>query len=167
MQLACCYYHLVTKSCWLFLTLLIKPVRFLCPWDFPDKNTGVDCHLIQFSSVRSLSHVWLFVTPWITARQASLSITNSLSSLKLTSIELLMPSSHLILCRPLLLLPSIFPRIMVFSNESALHIRWSHSHPLPSGNLHKPFILIHQWADRSSKNYQPTVSRKTTTITET
>ena len=60
---------------------------------------------VQFSSVQWLSHVWLFVTPWITARQASLSITNSWSSLKLTSIKLVMPSSHLILCRPLLLLP--------------------------------------------------------------
>ena len=115
MQLACCYYRLVTKSCWLFLTLLIKPVRFLCPWDFPDKNTGVDCHLIQFSSVRSLSHVWLFVTPWITARQACLSITISRSSLRLTSIESVMPSSHLILSHPLLLLPTIPPSIRVFS----------------------------------------------------
>ena len=64
------------------------------------------------------------MTPWTTARQASLSITNSRSSLRLTSIESVMPSSHLILCRPLLLLPSIFPRIKVFSNESALRIRW-------------------------------------------
>ena len=77
-----------------------------------------------FCSVQSLSHVWLFVTPWITARQASLSITNSRSSLKSMSIELVMPSSYLILCHPLLLLPSIFPSIRVFSNESALRIRW-------------------------------------------
>ena len=75
-------------------------------------------------SVQSLSRVRLFATPWIAARQASLSITNSWSSLKLTSIELVMPSSHLILCCPLLLLPSIFPSIRVFSSESALHIRW-------------------------------------------
>ena len=80
--------------------------------------------IIQFSSVQSLSHVWLFETPWIAARQASLSITNSLSSLKLMSIESVMPSSHLILCRPLLLLPPIPPSIRVFSNESILHIRW-------------------------------------------
>ena len=73
-----------------------------------------------FSSVQSLNCVWLFVTPWIAARQASLSITSSRSSLKLTSIKLVMPSSHLILCRPLLLLPSITPSIRVFSNESAL-----------------------------------------------
>ena len=77
-----------------------------------------------FSSVQLLSCVRLFVTPWTTARQGSLSITNSQSSPKLISIELVMPSSYLILCCPLLLLPSIFPTIRVFSNESALHIRW-------------------------------------------
>ena len=78
----------------------------------------------QFSSVQLLSHVWLFVTPWTTARQASLSITNSQSPPKPMSIESVMPSNHLILCHPLLLLASIFPSIRVFSNESALHIRW-------------------------------------------
>jgi len=78
----------------------------------------------QFSSVQSLSHVLLFVTPWIAARQASLSIITSRSSLKLTSIELVMPSSHLILCCPLLLLPPIPPSIRVFSNESTLCMRW-------------------------------------------
>ena len=76
------------------------------------------------SSVQSLSHVQLFATPWTAARQASLSITNSQSLLKLMSIELVMPSNHLILCRPLLLLPSIFPSIRVFYNESDLHIKW-------------------------------------------
>ena len=81
-------------------------------------------YTVQFSSVQSLSHVWLFETPWIEASQASLSITNSRSSLKPTSIESVMPSSHLILCHPLLLLPSIPPSIRVFSNESTLHIRW-------------------------------------------
>ena len=75
-------------------------------------------------SVQSLSHVRLFVTPWITAHQASLSITNTRSSLKLMSIESVMPSNHLILCRPFLFQPSIFPSIWVFSNESALCIRW-------------------------------------------
>ena len=79
--------------------------------------------LIQFSSVQSLSRIWLFATPWIAAHQASLSITNSLSSLKLMSIESVIPSSHLILCRPLLLLPPIPPSIRVFSNESTLHMR--------------------------------------------
>ena len=78
-----------------------------------------------FSTVQLLSCVWLFVTPWIAAHQASLSITISRSSLKLTSIESVMPSSHLILCRPLLLPPSIFPSIKVFSNESVLRIRWA------------------------------------------
>ena len=76
------------------------------------------------SSVQWLSHVQLFVTPWTIARQASLSITNSRSLLKLMSIELVMPSNHLILCHPLHLLPSIFPSIRVFSNESVLCIRW-------------------------------------------
>ena len=80
---------------------------------------------VQFSSVQSLSRVWVFATPWIAARQASLSITNSWSSLRFMSIESVMPSSHLILCRPLLLLPPIPPSIRVFSNESTLHMRWS------------------------------------------
>ena len=78
----------------------------------------------MFSSVQSLSRVRLFVTPWTTACQASLSITNSRSLPKLMSIKSVMPSNHLILCRPLLLPPSIFPSIRVFSNESVLHIRW-------------------------------------------
>ena len=77
------------------------------------------------SSVQSLSHVWVFMTLWTSACQASLSITNSRSLLKLVSIESVMPSNHLILCHPLLLSLSIFPSIRVFSNESALRIRWS------------------------------------------
>ena len=93
----------------------------------------------QFSSVQSLSCVRLFETPWIAARQASLSIINSRSSLKLTSIELVMPSSHLILCHPLFLLPPIPPSIRVFSNESALRMKcpkyWSFSFSIsPSKN---------------------------------
>ena len=86
---------------------------FLCP------------HSVQLSSLQSLSHVWLFATPWIAACQASLSITNSRSLLKPMSIESVMPSSHLTLCRPLLLLPPTPHSIMVFSNESALYMRWS------------------------------------------
>ena len=78
----------------------------------------------QIRSDQPLSRVRLFATPWIAARQASLSITNSRSSLRLTSIELVMPSSHLILCHPLLLLPPIPPSIRVFSNESTLLMRW-------------------------------------------
>ena len=75
-------------------------------------------------SVQSLSRVWLFATPWTAARQASLSITNSQSLLKLLPIETVMPSNHFVLCHPLLLLPSIFPSIRVFSSESVLHIKW-------------------------------------------
>jgi len=78
----------------------------------------------HLSSVQSLSHVQLFATPWTAAHQASLSITNPQTLLKLMSIKSVMPSNHLILCRPLLLMPSIFPSIRVFSNESVLHIRW-------------------------------------------
>ena len=85
-------------------------------------NRFVHCRVV--SSVQSLSHVRLFATPWTAACQASLSITNSQSSLRLTSIESVMPSNHLILCRLLLLLPSVFPSIRVFSKESVLHIRW-------------------------------------------
>ena len=81
-------------------------------------------HKYGFSSVQSLSCVWLFEAPWTIACQVSLSITNSQNLLKLMSIESVMPSNHLILCHPLLLLPSIFPSFKVFSNESVLHIRW-------------------------------------------
>ena len=80
--------------------------------------------LLQFSSVQSLSRAWLFATPWIAAHQASLSITNSWSSLRLMSIESVMPSSHLILSCPLLLLPAIPPSIRVFSNETTLCMKW-------------------------------------------
>ena len=92
----------------------------------PQKKTIKRIMILKFiiSSVQSLSRVWLFVTPWLTARQASLSITNSWSLPKLTSIESVMPSSHLILCRPLLLLPPIAPSIRVFPNKSILHMRW-------------------------------------------
>ena len=99
--------------------------------------------IIQFSSVQSLSHVQLFATPWITARQSSLSITNSRSSLRITSIKLLMPSNHLILYCPLLL-PSIPPSIRAFSNESALCIRWpkywSFSFSISPSNEHPGLI---------------------------
>jgi len=96
---------------------------WLQPWNektLPPWKKSYD----QPSSVQSLSHVWLFVIPWIAAHQASLSITNSRSSLRLTSIKSVMPSNHLILCRPLLLLPPIPPSIRVFSNESALRMKW-------------------------------------------
>ena len=104
------------------------------------------------SSVQSFSCVRLFATPWITASQAPLSITNSRSSLKLTSIESVMPSSHLILCRPLLLLPPIPPSIRVFSNESTLHIRWpkywSFSFSINLSNEHPGLISFKMdWLD--------------------
>ena len=103
------------------------------------------------SSVQSLSHVKLFATPWTAACQASLSITNSLSLPKPMSIELVMPSNHLILRRPLLL-PSIFPSITVFSNESALHIRWprywSFSFNISPSNEHPGLISFRMnWLD--------------------
>ena len=85
-----------------------------------NKYTYID----EISSVQLLSHVWLFATPWASAHQASLSITNSRSPPRLISIESVMPSNHLIFCHPLLLPPSIFPSIKVFSDESVLHIRW-------------------------------------------
>ena len=103
-------------------------------------------------SVQSLSCVRLFAIPWIAARQASLSITNSRSSLRFTSIELVMPSSHLILCHPLLLLPPIPPRIRVFSNESALCMRWpkywSFSLSISPSNEHPGLISFRMdWLD--------------------
>ena len=93
--------------------------------------------ILQSSSIQSLNHVQLFATPWIAACQASLSITNSQSLPKLMSIESVMPSSHLILCRPLLLLPPIPPSIRVFSNESTLCMRW----PKYSSNCTKPWYI--------------------------
>ena len=97
-------------------------MSFSCPRNFVSsvRNTQID----SVSSVQLLSHVRLFATPRITAHQASLSITSSRSSLRLTSIESVMPSSHHILCRPLLLLPPIPPSIRDFSNESTLRMRW-------------------------------------------
>ena len=108
--------------------------------------------MVQFSSVQSLSHVRLFATPWTTARQASLSITNSQSSPKPMSIESMMPSDHLILCRPLLLPPSIIPSIRVFSSESALHIRcqkyWSFSFSISPSNEYSVLIFFKMdWLD--------------------
>ena len=104
------------------------------------------------SVIQSLSHVQLFATPWTAARQASLSITNSRSLLKLMSIESVMPSNHLILSRPLLLLPSIFPSIRVFSNESVLRIRlpkyWSFCFSIsPSNEYSRRFSFRMDWLD--------------------
>ena len=106
----------------------------------------------MFSSVQSLSCVRLFVTPWTAARQSFLSITNSWSLLKLMSIELVIPSNHLILCCPLLFLPSVFPSIRVFSNESVLRIRWpkywSFSFSINPSNEHSGLISFRMdWLD--------------------
>ena len=107
---------------------------------------------VQFSSVQSLSRVWLFATPWITARQASLSITSSRSLLKFMPIQLVMLFSHLILYHPLLLLPPIPPSIRVFSNESTLHMRWpkywSFSFSISPSNEYSGLILFKiDWID--------------------
>ena len=139
------------------------------PFPFPGYRTQVSCiagrfftvwamreapkeSSVQFSSVQLLSRVWLFAIPWIAARQASMSITNSRSSPKPTSIELVMPSSHLILCRPLLLLPPISPSIRIFSNESTLHMRWpkywSFSLSISPSNEHPGLISFRMdWLD--------------------
>ena len=114
--------------------------------------TCLSCIQPQVSSVQSLSCDLLFATPWTTALQASLSITSSWSLPKPMSIELVMPSNHLILCHPLLLLPSIFPSIRLFSNESALHIRWpkywSFSFNISSSNEHPGLICFRMdWLD--------------------
>ena len=100
---------------WSLVNVLASPCFLTCKW-----NNSIYCH----STVQSLSRVWLFVTPWTVACQASLFTTNSSSLLKLMSIESAMPFNHLILCYRLLLPPSIFPDIRVFSSESVLHIRW-------------------------------------------
>ena len=107
---------------------------------------------MSFSSVQSFSRVQLSATPWTTALQASLSITNSRSLPKLMPIELVMPSNHLVLCRPLLLLPSIFPSLRVFSNESAHRIRWpnywSFSFNISPSNKHPGLISFRtDWLD--------------------
>ena len=108
---------LVSQGCCNTLSQMLLITSVFC-YDSEGLEVCNEC------SVQSLSRVQLSATPWTAAHQASLSITNSWSSLKLMSIESVMPSSHLILCCPLLLLPSIFPSIRVFSSESVLHIRW-------------------------------------------
>ena len=122
--------------------------------------------MLYLTSVQSLSHIQLFATPWTATCQASLSITNSQSLLKLMLIELVMPSNHLILCHPLLLPPSIFPSITVFSNESALCIRWpkywSFSFNISPSNEQRELISFRMdWLDlfavqRDSQESSPT-----------
>ena len=124
------------------------------------------CIHSQFSSVQSLSHVRLFATPETAALQASLSITNSRSPPKPMSVELVMPSNHLILRRPLLLLPSIFPSIRVFSNESARHIRWpkywGFSFNISHSNEHSGLISFRiDWFDLSVQRTLKSLSNTT------
>ena len=136
----------------------IEPVSLMSP-----KLAG-GFFTTQFSSVQSLSRVRLFETPRIAARQASLSITNSWSLLKLMSIKSVMPSSHLILCRPLLLLPPVPPSIRVFSSESALHIRWpeywSFSFSISPSNEYSGLIslriVVYPCSPRDSQGSSPT-----------
>ena len=137
-----------------FITGKVKFQVLTSSWRIKEKNNpsshGVYILVdsVHFSSVQLLSRVWLFATPWTAARQASLSIINSWS----LQIESVMSSNHLIFCRPLLLLPSIFPSIRVFSNESALHIRWpkywSFSSNISPSNEHSGLISFRMdWLD--------------------
>ena len=124
------------------------------------------CKVLQFSSVESLSRVRLFATPWIAALQASLSITNSRSLLKLMSVELVMPSNHLIICRPLLLPPPIPPNIRVFSNESTLRVRWpkygvSASASVLPMNIQEWFLGWTGWISLQSKGLSRVFSNTT------
>ena len=142
------HWMVLAPSCFLVDTILSIP---LCGRITSHYSSG-PFTFDQFSSVQSLSHVQLFSTPWTTACQASLSITNSQSLLKLMSIESVIPSNHLILCCPLLLLPSIFPSIRVFSNESALCITWpkywSFSFNISPSNEHPGLICFRMdWLD--------------------
>ena len=119
---------------------------------FEDVAGNMVCLSKKFSSVQSLSHVRLFETPWTTAHQTTLSITNSQSLLKLMTINSVIPSNHLNLCCPLLLLPSVFPSIRVFSDESALHIRWpkywSFSFSISASNEYSGLISFRMdWLD--------------------
>ena len=146
--------HLTSHSTMSGSSWVITPSWLSGSWrSFLYSSSFYSCHLflissasVQFSSVQSLSRVQLFATLWIAGHQASLSITNSRSSLKLVSIELVTPSSHLILCCPLLLLPPIPPSIRVFSNESTLRMRWpkywSFSFSISPSNEHLGLISL-------------------------
>ena len=130
-----------------------------CWWEYTLVQSLWGTLSVQFSSVQSLSHVWLFVTSWTKAQQASLSITSSWSLLKLMSIEPVMPSNHLILCHPLLLLLSILPSVMVFSSESVLGIRWpeywSFSFSISPSNAYSELVSLRiDWSPCSPRDYQ-------------
>ena len=140
--------HLVSSSS----HMQVCPSKPLGPYVQPLLCSKSPCHFWWFSSVQLLSHVQIFVTPWTAARQASLSITISWSPPKPMSIESVMPSNHLIFCCPLLLLPSIFPSIRVFSNDSVLCIRWpkywSFSFSISPSNEHPGLISFRMdWLD--------------------
>ena len=142
--------YFVFQSCRTSWAWLPASPSMIC--DSSQDSTPQDQGERKLGSVQSLSRVWLFATPWITACQTSMSITNSRTLLKLMSIELVMPSNHLILCRPLLLLPPIPPSIRVFSNESTLHIRWSKywsfSFSISPSNEHSGLISFRMdWLD--------------------
>ena len=151
--------------CLIYIEMHFK-VNLICPTDWltiPFFSPGL---YLQFNSVRSLSCVRLFLTPWIAAHQASLSITNCWSSPKLMSIESVMPSNHLILCHPLLFLPSIFLSISVVSNEWALHIRWpkywSFSFNISSSNEYSELISFRMdWISLQSKGLSRVFSNTT------
>ena len=133
-------------------TCLSKCKRTEITWSTFSDHNRITFSSVQFISVQSLSCVRLFATPWTAARQASLSINNSGSSLRLTSIESVMPSSHLILCRPLLLLSPVPPSIRVFSNESTLYVRcpkyWSFSFSIiPSKEIPGLISFRMDWLD--------------------
>ena len=143
------YLHRVSSSessewleCSFLMSFLGKAMHMNITFSIP----GTCWKFTKLPSVQSLSCVWFFATPWIAALQASLSITNSQSLLTLMSIESVMPSSHLILCHPLLLLPPIRPSIRVFSNESTLRMRWpkywSFSFSISPSNEHPVLIVI-------------------------
>ena len=121
-------------------------------WILPKFYFLIKFYFFNLSSVQLLSHIQLFATPWTAAHQTSLSITNSQSLLKLMSIELVMPSNHLILCCPILLLPSIFPNVRVFSSELVLHMRWpeywSFSFSISASNEYSGLISFRMdWLD--------------------
>ena len=142
--------------------LKIRSAQCIYTWSFLQKDVSI---YITFSSVQSLSRVWLFATPLITARQAALSITNSRSSLRLSSIESVRPSSHLILSRPLLL-PPIPPSIKVFSNESTLRMRWPKNWSfsfsiIPSKEIPGLISFRMDWLDLLAMEYYSDIKKNT------
>ena len=144
----------------------LLPMRQLKPgWEKLSYLRTTEMGFQVSGSVQSLSHVWLFATPWTAALQASLSNSNSQGPPKLMSIESVMPSNHLILCHPLLLQPSILPSIKVFSNESAVRIRWpeywSFSFSISPSNEHPGHLGLTGWISLQSKGLSRVFSNTT------